>query len=234
MQRGAKIALGAAASAALCGLFWYFFLRAPEVPAEEIILSELEIIPAEVNPGQEVAITAIATNPTDEELTRQVNLRGDFTGSQTVTLEPGESRVVSFTIIPTEVGEYMVEVDGLFGTFRVTEAAEGIDVALSWDQEDLTFERGSTHIAHVEATNLGTEDLTCTIEFYMIDPYDPTTKYSRFWTTPTIEVGEPLIFDQPVVMPGIMGVYQVFIDMWAYPGMENLIKSFRFDDITIV
>lgn len=41
---------------------------------------------------------------------------------QIVTLAPGESKTVSFEVTPTESGTFNVSVDGLTGTFSVTEA----------------------------------------------------------------------------------------------------------------
>lgn len=41
-----------------------------------------------------------------------------------VTLNPGESKGVSFEVIPTEVGNYSVSIDGLGGSFVAKEAEE--------------------------------------------------------------------------------------------------------------
>ena len=40
---------------------------------------------------------------------------------KTVTLNPGESKVVSFSVTPTVVGPHVVNVDGLSGVFTVLE-----------------------------------------------------------------------------------------------------------------
>ncbi|GAI23861.1 unnamed protein product, partial [marine sediment metagenome] len=39
---------------------------------------------------------------------------------QTVTLEPGESKAVSFEVVPDLAKTYSVTVDGLTGTFKAT------------------------------------------------------------------------------------------------------------------
>ncbi|GAI86562.1 unnamed protein product [marine sediment metagenome] len=51
---------------------------------------------------------------------------------QTATLEPGESRVISFEATPEEVKTFQVAVDGLNGTFRAAEApVEEVDFELA-------------------------------------------------------------------------------------------------------
>ncbi|GAI87191.1 unnamed protein product, partial [marine sediment metagenome] len=49
-----------------------------------------------------------------------VKLGGDFMAEQVVTLEPGESRAISFEVTPTVAKSYSVTVDGLSGTFKAT------------------------------------------------------------------------------------------------------------------
>lgn len=100
---------------------------------------------------------------------------------------------------------------------------------------DPTFVLGSTHTAHITVRNLGAQDLTCTIEFYMLDPYNPTWKVNRVYTTPTIKAGKTFAADPPITMALTYGIWWVFIDVWEYPPfMTNLIKSFQFEDINLV
>ena len=86
---------------------------------------------------------------------------------QSVTLEPGESKTVSFEVTPTEAKTYSVSVDGLTGTFRATEEAVA-DIRV----EDLTITPAEVMVGEpvsisVVATNhgtaAGTKTIVCTV-----------------------------------------------------------------------
>lgn len=75
---------------------------------------------------------------------------------QQVTLEPGESKVVTFEVTPTEAKSYSVSVDGLTGTFSAVEVPVA-DIRV----ENLTIEPaevfiGETVTISVVAKNYGT------------------------------------------------------------------------------
>jgi len=91
-------------------------------PAADFKVSDLVISPAEVEPGQAVTISCTVTNIGVEAGDCTVILGGDFMDSQTVTLAPGESKTVSFEVTPMVAKSYSVSVNGLYGTFRATEA----------------------------------------------------------------------------------------------------------------
>ena len=86
---------------------------------------------------------------------------------QSVTLQPGESKTVSFAVTPSEVKDYSVTVDGLTGSFRATEAPVA-DIRV----ENLTIEPsevtvGQTVTINVTAKNYGsaagTKQIICTV-----------------------------------------------------------------------
>jgi len=54
---------------------------------------------------------------------------------QKVTLQPGESKVVSFEAIPREVKTYHISVDGLSGSFRAISPPWSITVAWTYTGE---------------------------------------------------------------------------------------------------
>ena len=88
--------------------------------------------------------------------------------TKTVTLEPGESKAVSFEVRPTELGVYSVNVDGLTGSFSVT-AIPVADIRVS----DLVIEPrevyvGETVSISVIATNIGTAAGSRTITLAII------------------------------------------------------------------
>lgn len=55
--------------------------------------------------------------------------------SKTVTLSPGQSRQVSFQVVPKEVGIYGVSVDGLTGSFRAIPPTEARVASIIWTGE---------------------------------------------------------------------------------------------------
>lgn len=128
---------------------------APPIPPADIRLSDLAINPPEVNPGQKVTISATVTNIGGERGSYQVTLGGDFMATKSVTLNPGESKAVSFQVTPAELGVYSVNVDGLTGSFSVV-AVPVADIRLS----ELVIEPrevniGGTVTITVVATNYG-------------------------------------------------------------------------------
>ena len=89
-------------------------------PPAEFRVSDLVISPTVVNPGQVVTISCTVTNMTYQADDYTVTLGGDFMAEQSVTLNPGESKIVSFEVVPDVAKTYSVTVDGLSGTFRAT------------------------------------------------------------------------------------------------------------------
>ncbi|MBA7629843.1 hypothetical protein ES703_37350 [subsurface metagenome] len=124
--------------------------------APEFEVSNLVISPAEVQVGYPVIISCLVTNIGAEAGTYIIHLGGDFVADKTVTLQPGESRTVSFEVTPTVAKTYSVSVDGLHGSFVATEEAVA-DIRV----EDLEISPsevmvGETVTISVTATNYGT------------------------------------------------------------------------------
>lgn len=84
---------------------------------------------------------------------------------QIVTLNPGESKSVSFQVVPTGVGIYTVSVDGLSGSFEVLGMSDirvsGLSIIPS------KVYPGDTVTISVVAINSGTatdsKEITCTV-----------------------------------------------------------------------
>jgi len=95
-------------------------------PPAEFVLSNLNITPTEVKPGKEVTISVEVTNIGGREGRRTVSLLVNQVLEQTkqITLAPGQTEVVTFTVTRDEPGSYTVEVNGLTKGFTV--------VAPSW------------------------------------------------------------------------------------------------------
>ena len=138
---------------------------APPIPPAEISLGDLTVNPPAVNPGGRVTISVIVTNIGGMKGSYEVILGGDFMAAKTVTLEPGESRMVSFEVTPTELGVYSVSVDGLTGSFSVVEVPVA-DIQLS----NLVISPTEVYVGEpvlisVVATNFGTVAGSRTIIF---------------------------------------------------------------------
>jgi len=135
--------------------------------AAKVTVSNLIISPTEVNPGQPVTIYCTVTNIGNEAGSYTVHLGGDFVAKQTVTLQPGESRTISFEVTPTVAKTYSVSVDGLTGTFRATEMPVA-DIRV----ENLTISPTEVYVGEpvmisVVAINYGTasgsKTIVCTV-----------------------------------------------------------------------
>lgn len=95
------------------------------LPAEFKIAS-LTVEPREVAPGESVTITAVVANPREAESIYDAVLvvDGVQTESKSVTLAPGESECISFTIFENNLGTHHIELGQSADTFRVIESAE--------------------------------------------------------------------------------------------------------------
>lgn len=140
-------------------IFWPWY----KPPVAKFTVSNLVISPTEVNPGQEVTISCTLTNIGVEAGSYIVHLGGDFMAQQTITLGPGESRTVSFTVTPTEAKTYSVTLDGLSGTFQAITTPVA-DIRL----ENLTISPAEVYVGQpvtisVTAKNYGTVAGTKTV-----------------------------------------------------------------------
>lgn len=136
-------------------------------PGAAFKVSDLVISPAEVNLGQPVTISCLVTNIGSEAGDYTVTLGGDFMAQQSVTLEPGESKTMSFEVTPDRAKTYSVSVDGLSGSFRATTVPVA-DIRV----ENLTITPAEVYVGEkvtisCRATNYGTavcsRTITCTV-----------------------------------------------------------------------
>lgn len=106
------------------------WVEPPPTPAE-FKFSDLAISPKEVSEGEEVKVTLKATNIGEEKGTYTVQLKVDGAVKQLteVTLDGGASTTVTFTLVEA-VGEHVVDVEGLTGTFTVLPAPISIGYIL--------------------------------------------------------------------------------------------------------
>ncbi|KXB09508.1 hypothetical protein AKJ46_00255 [candidate division MSBL1 archaeon SCGC-AAA833K04] len=100
-------------------------------------VSNLSISKKTVKPGESTTITVNVVNTGGSEGTYSVELliNNEAVDSKQVTLSPGESKSVNFTVSRPEAGTYEVSIDGQSGSFEVKKPAkpkpeEGLPIAL--------------------------------------------------------------------------------------------------------
>ncbi|GAH49200.1 unnamed protein product, partial [marine sediment metagenome] len=139
----------------------------PEIPPAEFRVSNLVISPSEVYIGEPVTVSCTVENIGTAAGDYRVTLGGDFMEEQTVTLEPGQSTVVSFEVVPEVARTYNVSVDGLLGSFRAVEVPVA-DIRV----ENLVISPAEVYVGEpvtisVTVTNYGnaagSKTITCTV-----------------------------------------------------------------------
>ena len=113
---------------AVDGLSGSFTVVAPLPAGFEISLS---VSPSEVSSGEEVTISVEVTNTGEIAGTYEVILQIDdeVEDTQAVTVAPGETETVTFSVSREEAGTYEVEVGDESDSFTVVEEEA---VALNW------------------------------------------------------------------------------------------------------
>ncbi len=103
----------------------------PESPTAEttFVTSDFTISPSEVNPGEEVTISALVTNQNETEETQTIALKINGAIAKTEIVENlgvGAFTVVKFTVARNEAGTYLVELLDETGEFIVKEASTNL------------------------------------------------------------------------------------------------------------
>ncbi|MBU0847379.1 hypothetical protein KKH23_09375 [Patescibacteria group bacterium] len=102
----------------------------PPVAAADIRAQNLTIQPSQVNVGERVTIGITAKNygtaTGSKVITCDVNGK---MSSQTVAMDPNQSRNITFEATPKEAKTYSVSVNGLSGSFRAVEVAYISDIS---------------------------------------------------------------------------------------------------------
>ena len=102
------------------GLVGSFEVVAPA----ELVVSDLTISPASVQPGEETEISARVANVGDLHGTRSLELIVEGESSTVeVSLGPGESTTIAFSLTQETEGTHEVWLDGLSGSFEVLRSA---------------------------------------------------------------------------------------------------------------
>jgi len=151
----------------LLGGALYFATKAkaaPPAPPEDIVISSLIIEPGTVYVGEPVSISVTATNIGEAAGSHEVTCEteGGFM-KKTVSLNPGESKVVTFTYTPTVAKGYTVSADGLSGTFLAIEVPEARFEVTGLLIEPAEVNVGETVAISVVVTNVGGEAGSCEV-----------------------------------------------------------------------
>ena len=90
-------------------------------PSSRFRLTNLVIEPKEACPNDEITISVTVTNigDTPGDCTLQLRIDGQDRGTKEISLNPGESTVVSFTITESLEGMHVVEIADLEGNFSI-------------------------------------------------------------------------------------------------------------------
>ncbi len=169
--------------------------------------SDLQISPLEVDPGDPVTISIVATNvgeqPGDEDVRLQVD--GISLTKTTAVLDPGQEETVTFTIdAPADPDIYTVRIADLTGTFVVEE----IDIVVRIESLAVQPDRlaaGETITVSVTLVNGSTVEASRSLSLKL----DGTEVATR---TVTLDVGETSTEQFTVTAPDAPGSHQITID----------------------
>ncbi len=94
------------------------------VTAADLEVSKLNINPPSPKEGEQVIITCTVTNKGNQKLTHTLELRvdGEIKDTEELSLNPKESKELTFTIIAGQAGEYVVELNGESASFIVEQS----------------------------------------------------------------------------------------------------------------
>jgi hypothetical protein len=105
----------------------------PVAPAA-FIISDLAVLPTEVYVGEMVSIKVLVTNTGEESGSRVVTLKinGVVEATKEITLAPRDSESITFATSRDVAGAYLVDVNGLTGTFTVKEKEVPFIKPVNW------------------------------------------------------------------------------------------------------
>jgi hypothetical protein len=147
-------------------------LAAASKKPAEFTVTDLTISPLEAGVGEPILISVNVTNVGDEEGSYPLNLTVNdmIKGNQTILLPGGNSSMVEFSDSENAEGNYFVKIDGLNGTFTITNVPPPSTLRISnlitspyevWANETVTIS--------VEVGNIGSEALSYSVAFRVND-----------------------------------------------------------------
>ena len=150
------------------GGYYYFQSMPPPLKEAEFQVKDLTVYPAEAGVGQPIIISANVTNVGEEESNYSVALtiNGVVKENKTIQLLGNESRIVEFMVTETSEGSYSVKIEGLNGTFIITDMPPPTTLEIS-NLNISPYEAwvNETIIISVEVSNIGNETLSYPLAF---------------------------------------------------------------------
>jgi len=109
---------------------WEISYVLPILPPAVFRVSGLTVSPTEIEVGKNVKVSVMVTNTGEGAGSYAVVLKINQVAEETktVTLEPGKSTTVEFSVTKRQVGTYSVEISGQSGEFRVKEPSFPIPI----------------------------------------------------------------------------------------------------------
>jgi hypothetical protein len=160
----------------------------PPTPLLPPIFIDLNITPAEVEPGNEVTISFTITNSDSQAFNYTVNMQiGELTLLIDVELGAYESKTVSRTITRYIPGDYNVTVDSLEGSFTVkhpeipTPPLPPILSNLTITPEEI--ERGDNVTISFDIENYGSQSQTYGVDMHIENVNDPPPTWPPYDVT---------------------------------------------------
>lgn len=100
------------------------FTTAAAVSAADLEVSNISIKPPSPKEGEQVIITCTVTNKGNQKLTHTLELRvnDEIQDTKELSLNPKESKELTFTIIAGQPGEYVIELNGGSASFTVEQS----------------------------------------------------------------------------------------------------------------
>jgi len=104
---------------------WEISYIIPLVPPADFQISDLNVIPSEVEAGEEVTVSVRITNVGGQagSYTLPLIINQTTEETRTVALEEGASNTTEFKVIKQTLGTYNIEIDGLVDEFTVSETS---------------------------------------------------------------------------------------------------------------
>ena len=198
---------------AIGGYNYYAVTLSPPLKEAEFQVTDLAINPAEAGVDQPIIISANVTNVGEEAGNYSVNLtiNGVVKENKTIQLLGNESRIVEFIITETSEGSYSVKIEGLNGTFIVTDVPppstlEISDLTISpyeaWANEPIKIS--------VKVSNIGDEAVSYPLAFRVNEVVRETkTIQLSLGETTTVEstVTESSEGTYSVIVGGLTGTF---------------------------
>jgi len=157
---------------AIGGYNYYVVTLSPPLKKAEFQVTDLTVYPAEAGVGQPIIISANVTNVGEEAGNYSVNLTINNVVKETKTIQllGNESRIVEFMVTENNEGSYSVKIEGLNGTFIITDMPPPTTLEISnlnispyeaWANEPIKIS--------VKVSNIGNETLSYPLAFRVND-----------------------------------------------------------------